>query len=101
MRHVCRRRGVRAVFSAGLLLCLLLQSVLPALGAQSVFSDVQSGSWYYDAVQYSAGAGWFTGTGAHTFSPDSTLTREMYVTVLYRYADSGAALTAAAVSPAL
>ena len=96
MRHVCRRRGVRAVFSAGLLLCLLLQSVLPALGAQSVFSDVQSGSWYYDAVQYSAGAGWFTGTGAHTFSPDSTLTREMYVTVLYRYADSGAALTAAA-----
>ncbi len=50
------------------------------------FSDVKSGSWYYDAVMFACEHGLFKGTSATNFSPDATMTRSMLVTVLYRLA---------------
>ncbi len=48
------------------------------------FSDVSTGSWYYDAVQYVYNAGLMSGTGNYVFSPDGATTRGMVVTILYR-----------------
>ncbi len=48
------------------------------------FSDVSTGSWYYDAVQYVYDAGLMSGTGSDVFSPDGATTRGMIVTILYR-----------------
>lgn len=51
------------------------------------FTDVQEGSWYYDAVLYAFINGFFNGTAPNTFNPDGTMTRAMFVTVLGRMAD--------------
>ncbi|MBQ4518288.1 MAG: S-layer homology domain-containing protein [Clostridia bacterium] len=49
------------------------------------FSDVRSGEWYYDAVQYVYEKNLLQGTGKG-FEPNATMTRGMLVTVLYRLA---------------
>lgn len=48
------------------------------------FTDVPKGSWYYEDVQAVCKAGLFAGTSDTTFSPLSTTTRAMFVTVLAR-----------------
>ncbi|NLW91257.1 MAG: cell wall-binding protein, partial [Syntrophomonadaceae bacterium] len=53
---------------------------------ENPFVDVQKGSWYYDAVQYSHLNGFFSGTSTNTFDPDGTMNRGMFVTVLGRMA---------------
>ena len=55
------------------------------------FTDVKEGSWYYDAVQYVRVNGIFNGTSETTFTPNGTLTRGMFVTVLGRMAGVKAA----------
>ena len=47
-------------------------------------SDVPSGSWYYDAVEYALEEGFFSGTGADTFSPNGTVTRAQLAQILWR-----------------
>ena len=54
----------------------------------SPFEDVKNGDWYYDNVAYVASAGLFNGTDTNKFSPNSTMTREMVVTVLWRMSGS-------------
>jgi len=51
-------------------------------GAQ--FNDVQSGSWYYDAVQAAVSAGWINGYANHTFAPDQSITRTEMAVILAR-----------------
>lgn len=50
------------------------------------FSDVKTSDWFYDAVQYARANGFFSGTSVSTFTPDGTMTRGMFVTVLGRMA---------------
>ena len=50
------------------------------------FTDVKSSDWFYDAVRYAHANGLFSGTSATTFTPDGTMTRGMFVTVLGRMA---------------
>ena len=50
------------------------------------FLDVSSADWFYDAVIYASENGLFAGTSQVTFSPQSSMTRGMFVTVLYRLA---------------
>ena len=50
------------------------------------FTDVPSGAWFEDAVNYVVGAGLFSGTSDTTFSPETNMTRAMMVTVLWRLA---------------
>ena len=59
------------------------------------FTDVVSGSWYYDSVAYVYEKGLMGGTGDGLFAPDLTTTRGMIVTILYRLAGSPAATAAA------
>lgn len=54
--------------------------------AGSAFSDVAPGEWYADAVKYVTEKGLMNGTGGDKFSPDSSTTRAMLMTVLARYA---------------
>ena len=55
-------------------------------GERIVFTDVAEDAWYSDAVAYCCDNGYFYGTGADTFEPETTMTRAMFVTVLYRMA---------------
>ena len=48
------------------------------------FTDVKSGDWFYEAVQYVYDKGMMTGVSADRFAPASTTTRGMIVTILYR-----------------
>ena len=48
------------------------------------FTDVASGSWYYDGVKYTCDNGLMNGTSANAFSPNADTTRSMIVTILAR-----------------
>lgn len=50
------------------------------------FVDVNSGAWYYDAVSFVYNKGIMNGVTSTTFEPNSTLTRGMVVTMLWRLA---------------
>lgn len=56
------------------------------LPAGALFQDVSATDWFAGAVDYVAAAGLFNGTTATTFEPNSTMTRAMFATVLYRLA---------------
>ena len=51
-----------------------------------VFTDVGEGIFYYDPVRWMIELELTTGTSATTFDPDRPLTREEFVTFLWRYA---------------
>ncbi|NLH01807.1 MAG: DUF4430 domain-containing protein, partial [Clostridiales bacterium] len=53
-----------------------------------VFDDVNSDSWYYEAVQYTAASGIMNGVSDTSFAPEVKISRAMLVTVLYRLAGS-------------
>ena len=97
-----RRKWKR--LAAGLLSIIMLITMLPteALAANSggkekqssqtmPFQDVKSADWYAEAVEYVYSYNIFSGTSATTFTPNGTMTRGMFVTVLGRMAgvDSG------------
>lgn len=50
------------------------------------FVDVNSGTWYYDAVSFVYNKGIMNGVTSTTFEPNSTITRGMVVTMLWRMA---------------
>lgn len=58
----------------------------PKATGTNPFTDVAAGQYYEDAVIWAYSNGVVTGTSDTTFSPDTTLTREQMVTMLYRYA---------------
>ena len=71
---------------------LVLGISIPALAAveDTGFSDVDANAWYAEAVMYCREHGLMHGTSSTTFEPESSLTRAMLVTVLYRSAGSPA-----------
>lgn len=68
------------------MLVQVLYSISGEKTASYGFSDVKSGKWYTDAVNWAATKGIVGGTGNGKFSPDATVTREQMVSILYRYA---------------
>ena len=56
----------------------------PAQSGSIPFTDVASGSWYYDAVRWAVRNEITNGTSATTFSPNDGCTRAQIVTFLYR-----------------
>jgi len=62
------------------------------------FSDVPLGAWFHPAVDFVYGKGYFAGTSATLFSPSSSMTRAMFVTVLHRLEGRPAAEGAGAFS---
>lgn len=84
-------------FVAGLLSIVMLVTLLPmeVFAASSKeeqpsrttpFRDVESSDWFAQAVEYVYSHDIFSGTSATTFTPDGTMTRGMFVTVLGRMA---------------
>ena len=71
-------------FLSLLMAFVMLMSLVPsAFAAQaSDFNDVSKADWYYDSVDYVAKQGYFTGTGNNTFSPNTSMTRAMFVQAL-------------------
>ena len=70
-----------------LTLCMVLGMVPGTVFAANSgvpFTDVKEADWFYDAVQYVYENGMMSGTGTSTFSPDTTTTRGMIVTILHR-----------------
>lgn len=69
-----------------ILICILIFSPL-SLPTYAVmgFTDVSSSDWFYSSVDFVTQNGMFNGTSATTFSPNSSMTRGMFVTVLGRY----------------
>lgn len=56
----------------------------PAVTSKNDFKDVPSDAYYAQAVAWVAARGIASGTGEHTFSPDTVCTRGQIVTFLYR-----------------
>lgn len=50
-----------------------------------VFSDVKSGAWYYDAVEWASENGYGAGYGNGKFGPQDLVTREQFAQFLYNY----------------
>ncbi len=50
------------------------------------YKDVKPTQWYYDAIMNCTEAGYYSGVGNGNFDPKGTMTREMFVTVLGRFA---------------
>jgi hypothetical protein len=56
--------------------------------ADNPFSDVRAADWFYADVEYAVKNGLFEGTSANAFSPNTSMTRGMIVTVLGRLYDA-------------
>jgi hypothetical protein len=62
-----------------------------AIGYNKInFTDVADSAWYVDAVTFLAARGITGGTMETTFSPDGTLTRGQFITLLMRAYDMAA-----------
>ena len=60
----------------------------PVPEVQETFSDVESGTWYADAVSWAAENGIVNGVGAGKFDPNGNVTREQIAAIMLRYAES-------------
>ena len=58
----------------------------PVVNYALLFDDVASGTWYTEAVRWAAAEGIVSGMTETAFAPDSSITREQFATILYRYA---------------
>ena len=72
-------------FICGLVTAALTVSLLALPAAAQEFTDIQ-GHWGQTAMEQVAQWGLFTGTGNQQFSPEGTMTRGMFVTVMERAA---------------
>ena len=61
----------------------ILESAVPNK-PHPVFRDVWESDWFYAAVDFVYNRTLFAGTSPNTFSPSASMTRAMFVTVLYR-----------------
>ena len=60
----------------------------PAVTGESGFTDVESGTWYTDAVTWAAEEGIVNGVSETQFAPGNNITREQLATILFRYAQA-------------
>ncbi len=68
-----------------LALAMCLGLAVPALAAgQLPYNDVSPSAWYYNSVWYVTQNGLMNGTSGNVFSPDTSTTRGMFVTMLHR-----------------
>jgi len=55
--------------------------------AEANFDDVDTGAWYFAAIEWAVELGIVTGMGEDTFAPHSPITREQMALILYRYVE--------------
>ncbi|MBQ7565984.1 MAG: S-layer homology domain-containing protein [Oscillospiraceae bacterium] len=71
---------------AAILLLSLCGTVFASEMKLPVYGDVAAGSWYENYVNQMVAAGLMNGVSAEKFDPNGTLSRAMFVTILYRAA---------------
>ncbi len=81
----------RKMISLVLAFTMVLSTTGCASAVNNTFSDISADAWYSEAVEYVQENGLMTGVDADTFSPDSSISRAMLVTVLWRRAGEPAA----------
>ena len=59
----------------------------PAPKGSSSFTDVEAGTWYTDAIAWTAENGIFLGYGNNKVGPNDSITREQLAAIFFRYAD--------------
>jgi flavodoxin len=76
----------KRLLASFLALALMLLGNIQAFAAvnDTGFSDVDADAWYADAVIYCRDNGIMSGTGNAAFSPETTLSRAMLATILWR-----------------
>lgn len=79
---VCYRKAT--IVSAGEHQYKISASFGPMPGEANIFDDVNPYDWFYNDVKFVYDNGLMNGTGSNRFSPNTTLTRAMLVTILYR-----------------
>ena len=72
-----------------MLVLVMVLSLVPSAFAAEVsaadkFTDVPANAWYLDELNYAVANGYISGTSSTTFSPDATITRGQFVTILGR-----------------
>ena len=60
----------------------------PAVSGDLPFTDVETGTWYTDAILWAAQNNIVNGVSDTEFAPGDDLTRQQLVTILYRYAEA-------------
>lgn len=73
-------KRVLAVF----LIVAMVLALVPVASASSGYTDVRETSWYAEPVAFVTGMGLMRGVGNNAFAPESTTTRAMVITTLYR-----------------
>lgn len=88
-RYFCAEDTIAQFVAASAATCLIdgyYQSGGTVIINPVFFSDVKNTDWFYNAVKFASENNLFKGTTPTTFAPQSTMTRGMFVTVLYRLA---------------
>ncbi len=80
------KNTLNRVLALALTLALCAACVVTPASA-ATFTDVSSSKWYAEAIEYVSENGYMVGTSDTTFSPNTTLTRAMFVTILYRMSE--------------
>ena len=78
--------ALNATTTRGMLVTILHRLEGEPAANDAGFTDVESGAWYQEAVDWAAANGIVNGTTETTFDPNGTLTREQMAAILYRYA---------------
>jgi hypothetical protein len=71
---------------AMLVTILWRQAGSPIVSNGTSFTDVEAGQWYSDAIAWANSVGIVSGYGYGKFGTNDNVTREQYVTILYRFA---------------
>ena len=87
MRKLLSKHITAVALSAALFL-VASPCTMTAQAAGTRFADVPNGAWYTPAVTYVVENGLFAGNGNGTFSPEGSMTRAMFVTVLAKIAEA-------------
>lgn len=78
--------GIYACVTRGMITTVLWRMAgSPASSAALTFTDVEASQYYAPAVAWAAEAGIVSGVGGRRFAPESSLTREQAVVLLYHY----------------
>jgi lysophospholipase L1-like esterase len=80
------RFSPNTVLSRGMIVQVLYNLEQHPEAEDGIFSDIVSGAWYTDAVNWASSQGIVNGYGNGKFGPEEALTREQLASVLYRYA---------------
>ncbi|MGI6028754.1 MAG: flavodoxin [Candidatus Heteroscillospira sp.] len=83
-------KSLKKLWVAVLAVCMVLSLQTAAFAAvgDTGFSDVAADAWYAEAVEYVRDNGLMSGTSATTFEPQTTTSRAMLATILYRASGS-------------